>query len=215
MKKMIYGVKKGSNVSELVFPKKDTTGFSSLANQGIITNNISEEAVGKSFYGIRFKNGFFVFSKTHIIYDSSKRISHLSFSIILKNDEVNLDIFNEIQDLEKDYFSEKLIEQTGLQEVVKYDEVNKKSEENKKPSANIATLYNNDEELKNNFHYLDSYKNYGQIYFIKPEDKEKLRSGIKYDYFFDNINEIKKDIQLKELGRESKKLFGFGKIFRR
>jgi len=195
MKKIVYGVKEESTVCELIFPKTDATGFSSLVNQSIIKNDGSEEAVGKSFYGIGFKKGFFVFSKTYIVYDRSKRLSHLSFILALRNDEANLDLFDQIEKLENDYYNKKLTEQNDSPEIIK--EVNKKLKKNKKPSETIATLYKNDEELKNNFHCLDSYKNYRQIYFIKPEDKKILETFIRCDHFFDNINEIKKPIENK------------------
>jgi hypothetical protein len=212
MKKIVYGVKEGSSSTcELISPNIDRTGFSSLINQSIIRNDVSEEAVGKSFYGIGFRKDYFVFSKTYIVYDNSKRVSHLSFILTLKNDESNLDLFDQIQNLEKDYDSKKLIEQNDLQEVI----VNKESQEDKKPPVTIATLYNNDEELKNNFHCLDSYKNYRQIYFIKPEDKKKLENAIRYDHFFDNINEIKRQKENVLPKEKNEKLFSLKSIFRR
>ena len=129
------------------------------------------------------------------MYDRSKRLSHLSFILALRNDEANLDLFDQIEKLENDYYNKKLTEQNDSPEIIK--EVNKKLRKNKKPPETIATLYKNDEELKNNFHCLDSYKNYRQIYFIKPEDKKILETFIRCDHFFDNINEIKKPIENK------------------
>jgi hypothetical protein len=215
MNKIVYGVKEKSNVCQLIFPETDQTGFSSLVNQTIIKNDMSEEAVGKDFYGIGFKDDSFVFSKTRIVYDGAKRIGYLSFILTLKNSEVNVDLFDQIQNLEKDYFSKKLTEQNDLPEAVKYEGVNNKSEKGKNPSVNAATLYNSDEELKNNFHCLDSYKNYHQIYFIKPEDRKVLETAIKYDRFFDNINELKEYKEIAPLTENNKKPFGFKSFFRR
>ena len=214
MKKIVFGIEARCSDCELIFPRTDKTNVLLLINQRVVRNDIPYEAVGTSFYGIGFKNGFFVLSKTRIVYGGrSQRIGYLSFIVALKNDEANLNLFDQIEKLENDYYDEKLSEQNDSPEIIK--EVNKKLRKNEKPPETIATLYKSDEELKNNFHCLDSYKNYRQIYFIKPEDQKKLENGIKYDHFFDNINEIKKQKENVPLKENDKKLFSFKSIFKR